>query len=50
MAIEKVLVPLRAIDGVGELCVETHNRREQLGEGEDEEASEEGRVDFGTRG
>lgn len=50
MAVEEVFVPLRAVGGVSELNVETHNRGEQLGEGEYEQASEEGRVDFSTGG
>lgn len=48
MAIEEVFVPLRAVGGVGGLGVETHSRGEQLGEGEDEEACKEGRVDSGA--
>ena len=50
MAVKKVFVPLRAVGGISELCIETHNRGEQLCEGEDEEAREEGQVDIGARG
>ena len=46
MAIEEIFVPLRAVGGVSELDVETHNRGEQLCKGEYEHASEEGWVDF----
>lgn len=42
MAIEEVFVPLRAVGGVSELDVKTHDRGEQLGEGEHEQAGEEG--------
>lgn len=36
MAIEEVFVPVRTISGVGQLRVQAHNCREELGEGEDE--------------
>ncbi len=45
MAVEKVLVPVRAVFGVGELGVETHERGEQLGNKEDGETDQELRVE-----
>lgn len=41
MAVEKVLVPMRAIFGVGELGVEAHYRGEKLGDEQDYEAYDE---------
>lgn len=51
MAVEEVFVPVRAVRGVGDLGVEAHDCGEDLGEKEDCEAGEEGRVDLrGTGG
>ena len=42
MAVEKVLVPMGAVGGIGELGVEAHYCGEDLGKEEDKKAREEG--------
>ena len=41
MTIEKILVPVGAVLGVGELCVEAHDRREELSHEENRKTSDQ---------
>lgn len=42
MAVEKVLLPVATVNGVGRLDVKTHDCGEDLGEEENREAGEKG--------
>lgn len=46
MTVEHVLMPMGAVFGVGELCVEAHYCREELGDEEDDKSSDELGIEF----
>lgn len=46
VAVEEVFVPVRPVDGVGELGIEAHDCGEDLGKQEDGEASNERGINF----
>lgn len=46
MAVEEILVPVRAIFGICKLRVETHDRGEELSDEKDGETGDKVRVEF----
>lgn len=51
MAVEEIFMPVGAsVGGIGDLCVETHDCRKDLGKEKDGQAREEGGVDLGGAG